>query len=84
MAINLNGRKVKGFRCHLDPMVGPVPRNAFDMATHAMEAELTPAGVYVKVLATGFEHLIPYANVQSIRLQPEAEVLPVSEKKKAA
>lgn len=80
MAINLNGRRIKGFRCHLDPMVGPVPRNAFDMETHKMEGELTPAGVYVKVLATGLEHLVPYANVQSIKLLAEV----VDEKKKAA
>lgn len=74
------------FRCQVDPMVGPKPRNAFMPATMAMEAELTDKGVYVKVLPhgtfQGTEHLIPFANIQSIGLEPdpnqcETEVIPL-------
>jgi hypothetical protein len=73
----LTGRKVNTFRCQVDPMVGPKPRNAFVPSTMGMEAELMDHGVYVKVMPygtfTGSEHLIPFANIQSIRLEPEAE-----------
>lgn len=72
---NLVGRKINTFRCQIDPMVGPKPRNAFVPSTMGMEARLTDKGVYVKVLAhgtfQGSEHLIPFANIQSIRLELE-------------
>ncbi len=35
-------------------------------------AELTPVGIYVKT-TRGSEHLIPFANVQSIHLHEQAE-----------
>lgn len=72
-AANLVGRKINTFRCMIDPMVGPKPRNAFVPETMGMEAYLTDKGVYVKVLPygtfQGSEHLIPFANIQSIRLE---------------
>ncbi len=75
----LVGRKINTFRCQVDPMVGPKPRNAFVPSQMAMEAVLIDKGVYVKVLPygtfQGSEHIIPFANIQSIRLEPEAEVL---------
>lgn len=56
-------------------MVGPKPRNAFVPSTMGMEAELMETGVFVKVLPhgtfMGSEHLIPFANIQSIRLEPQ-------------
>lgn len=85
MAFELKGRKVAGFRTHIDPMIGPKPKNSFDKRemTNA-EFELTPIGVYVRVVTHVpggqhklMEHIVPYANVQSIRL----EALPEPEKK---
>lgn len=68
----MDNRKVKMFRCQIDPMVGPIPRNAFTPEQMGMEAELRlPVGVWVKVLATKREHIVPFANIQSIELEKE-------------
>lgn len=80
--IKLTGRKVKFFRCHIDPSIGPKPRNAFDPVEMKMQAcELTPVGIYTK-LADGNESIVPYPNVQMIRLLPEAAVVPIETKKR--
>lgn len=89
MAFDLKGRKISMFRCHLDPSIGPKPKNAFtkkDMPNAYFE--LTPIGVYVKIIyqvpgnaLQESEHLVPYANVQSIKLEP---VEPMNEKELAA
>ena len=72
----MDGRPVKMFRAHYDPMVGPIPRNAFKVGEIGMEAKLAmPVGVWVKVLATGREHIVPFANVQSIELESEPAVI---------
>ncbi|HRH25108.1 MAG TPA: hypothetical protein PLQ20_02095 [Candidatus Paceibacterota bacterium] len=63
------GPKVHMFRTMYDPMIGPIPKQAFVPSTSNMEAWLTHYGVYVKVLHTNFEHLVPFANIQSIRLE---------------
>lgn len=78
MATDLKGRKVVQFRTHIDPMIGPKPRNAFDLREITNGYfELTPVGVYVKLtnnlpggVVSIFEHIVPYANVQSIKLGP--------------
>ncbi len=84
--MNFVGRKVNTFRCQVDPMVGPKPRNAFVPSTMSMEAEMTEHGIYVKVLPYGTfggsEHMVPYANIQSIRLEPELETAEVIEMKR--
>jgi len=62
-------------------MVGPAPKNAFDMRTmKGCHFELTPIGVYAKVKSKNEkgewcweEHVIPYANVQSIKLMSPAD-----------
>lgn len=79
--MDLLKRKIKMFRCHYDPIIGPTPKNAFktdDPETCIEEAEITPAGVYVKTKPNRnkevTEHLIPYANIQSILLFPEVKV----------
>jgi hypothetical protein len=72
----LKGRRVEMFRCHLDPAIGPKARNAFSKHEYpGWEFELTPIGVYVKTEhkvpgqpTTIGEHLVPYANIQSIKL----------------
>lgn len=71
--MELKNRKVKMFRAHYDPGIGPMPKNAFMLSdpTMKMEGELTPVGVYVKVLSTGRMHLVPFANIQSVELFPE-------------
>jgi hypothetical protein len=86
MAFELKNRKITQFRCHIDPMIPPKPRNAFNRVDFPnSEFELTPAGVYVHLIyqtpgsnVTEQEHLIPFANIQSILLEP----LPKDEKTK--
>lgn len=77
--MNLKNRKIAQFRCNISPMIGPKPKNAYDLRDMPnCEFELTPAGVYVKAVfqtpggpAQTQEHLIPFANVQSIKFVPE-------------
>lgn len=73
--MELSKRIVNTFRAQVDPMIGPKPRNAFVPAQMGMEAHLIDCGVYVKVLPSGTfqgsEHIVPFANIQSIRLEPE-------------
>lgn len=85
--MDIKNRKITRFRCYYDPMVGAKPKQAFDKSEfpHA-DFELTPVGVYVRInMKTGpratdlrlEEHLIPFANIQSIKFMP----LPEPEKK---
>lgn len=72
--MDLTDRKILMFRCHIDPMIGPKPRLAFVPKDMRAEAEIAsdstgPMGVYIK-LQDGIEHIVPFANVQSIRLEP--------------
>ena len=79
---SLMGRKIAMFRAHYDPMIGPTTKNAFNLMDPniKMEGEYTENGIYVKVLIqetnklTGKkffpEHLVPFANIQSIKLMP--------------
>jgi hypothetical protein len=75
----LKGRKVHQFRCHIDPSIGAMPKNAFTNGKDGIaDIEIVPMGVYVKYFGgaagtqkTLFEHIVPYANVQSIKLMPE-------------
>lgn len=79
--MELTKRKVLMFRCHLDPGVGPMPKQAFQLSdpnSPIEEAVLTPGGVYVKMKPLRdakdgefVEHLVPYANIQSIKLMPQ-------------
>lgn len=72
------GQRVLMFRCVVDPMIGPKPRNAFVPSEMSAEAWTTNMGVIIK-LHDGNEHLVPYTNISSIRLdhthqdQPKAE-----------
>lgn len=76
---DLKGRKVEMFRCHLDPAIGPKARNAFSKKEYPdWIFELTPIGIYVRAImkvpnspAQEQEHIVPYANVQSIKLVPK-------------
>lgn len=74
--MTLVGRKVLRFRCQIDPMIWRKPMNAFVPSDMGMSAHITDGGVYVKVESgatfEGGEHLIPFANIQSIRLEPES------------
>lgn len=76
--MELKNRKVSRFRAQIDPSIGPTPKNAFDKKSMGFEAELTPAGVYIcmthKVPGqpdTKTEHVVPFANVLSITLEPQ-------------
>lgn len=80
----LSGRKVDFFRCHIDPSIGPKPKNAFKCSDMKMTAELTPIGIYVNYPENnenGYaESIVPYPNVQSIKLLPADNVLPLKKK----
>ena len=81
---NLKDRRVKMFRCHLDPMINGKSQNAFDandVRFAGWTFELTPVGVFVtgkQVMPGGkeilpMEHLVPFANIQSIQFFPEVK-----------
>lgn len=68
----LAGRKVSMFRCQIDPMIGPKPRNAFLIDERSgMSARFNDevTGVIV-TLENGQEHFVFGANIQSVRLEP--------------
>jgi hypothetical protein len=78
--MEVNKRKVLMFRAHYDPMIGPTPKNAFmlsDPNSPIEDAEMTPAGIYVRMKplkgGQAVEHVVPYANIQSIKLKPQAQ-----------
>lgn len=81
---NLKDRKVKMFRCHLDPQINGKSQMAFttlDVRFAGWNFELTPVGVYVtgKQAKPGgreqeaVEHLVPFSNIQSIEFFPEVK-----------
>lgn len=71
----LLGREVLMFRCVVDPMVGPKPRQAFVPKDCGMEAHVIDEGIHVKVLPyntfLGTEHIIPYTNILSMKVALE-------------
>lgn len=77
--MDIKNRKVKMFRCHIDPMMGARPKNAFMVKDYpGSECELTPVGVWFRLnvvqpqqKACMKEYLVPYANIQSIELELE-------------
>lgn len=84
--MKIAGRRVKLFRTQIDPMIGKLARNAFmvkDVLGADTIAEVTEneTGIYVK-LPDGAEHVVPMANVQSIRLEPLADVEAIDIKSK--
>lgn len=74
-------RKIKMFRAHYDPGIGPTARNAFmitDPNSPIEEATMQEHGIYVKCKPTkdskdgSFnEHFLPFAVIQTIHLLPE-------------
>ena len=88
--MELYGRKIAMFRCHIDPGFGGIPKNAFTMGQGMGQtpgiAILTPIGIYVRldiqelVKKNLHEHLVPFANLQSIRFDAlevkESETVP--------
>lgn len=67
--VELKGRKVLFFRANIEPGICASPKNAIHYS-EMDTIELNPAGVYVKS-KKGDEHLVPYGNVQTIKLLPE-------------
>lgn len=80
--MNISKRTVQMFRCYHDPMIGPKPRQAFSMVELPnWYMELTPVGVYVKCPIKDKnnkevfqEHVVPFANIQSIKFIAEVGV----------
>lgn len=79
--MDIKNRTVAQCRFHYDPMIGGKPKQAFALKEMGPGAhmELTPIGVYVKLWVgvgndkTMQEHVVPYANTQSIMLAREEE-----------
>lgn len=67
------GRKVMMFRCQIDPMIGPKPKNAFLIDERSgMKARINEEATGVIVtLENGQEHFVFGANIQSVRLAPQ-------------
>lgn len=80
--MDLKNRKVVQIRTHYDPMIGGKPQQAFNLKSMGEGAhmEVTPIGVYIKIWVgvanakTLQEHIVPYANVQSIMLSDEEKL----------
>jgi len=79
------GRQVRMFRCHIDPMIGPKSRNAFVPKDMGAEAYINDeaTGVIIR-LANGREHFVFSANVQSIELESDNDVVTLKPKRSAA
>ncbi len=78
--MNVSKRKILMFRCIAEPSIGPKPRQAFSkQELSSWDFELTPVGVYVRLpvrinnVETFAEHLVPFANIQTIKFAPEEE-----------
>lgn len=80
--MDLTNRKVKMFRCHIDPNIPPRAQQAFMLGEAAGqtpgEAYLTPLGVYAKIRVKDKEQkdyfrefLVPLANLENIEFHPE-------------
>lgn len=79
--MNLSTRRIKMIRTHIDPQIGPNPKLAFSITDPLLQAidlemELTPIGVWAKWIDKRnnnepHEHLVPFANIQSIKLEPK-------------
>lgn len=62
------------FRCQIDPMIGPKPRNAFVPDDLDMTAVINEEGTGIIVNFKGQEHFIFGANIQSVRLKSEPQI----------
>lgn len=88
--MSIEGRKIKMFRCHIDPHIPPRAKNAFMMGDGPEqtrgEAVLTPYGVLAKIQVpdphqkiTVREFIIPWANLENVELlieEPKAKLKP--------
>lgn len=77
--MELKNRKVQQVRYHYDPMIAGKPKQAWNLKDMGDDAhmELTPIGVYMKIwvgpanMKVLQEHIVPFANTQSIMLATE-------------
>lgn len=67
--MTLTSRVVDMFRCYRPPLIGPKPDLAYVPKDKGLHAELTTIGIYVRE-SNGREHIVPYANIESMRLAP--------------
>lgn len=80
--MNISKRKIQMFRCYYDPQIGGKSRQAFSkVELPKWDMEMTQIGVYVKWpeirqggIVKYHEHLVPFANIQSLKFEPDAEV----------
>lgn len=69
---DLTKKKIQFFRAYRDPSIGPKPAFAFHTDAMKLEVEHHPEGIFVRTQKnaknpTGSEHLVPWANVESVR-----------------
>lgn len=80
--MELSHRIVQMFRCYRPPLIGPTPKLAYMPKDSGLEAIYVPNnGVYVKE-ANGMEHLVPLANIESLRFEPLTMDLEMKKKAK--
>lgn len=77
--MKIAGRIVSMFRTMYDPMIGPKPLNAFVPDSMGAKAVISEEGTAViMTLSNGNQHVVPFTNVQSIRLAPEELQKPIT------
>lgn len=80
------GREVNFFRCHIDPHIGPMPKQAHQMGFKPGQTQgrafLSSIGVVV-FLVDGTEHFVPYANCQAIKLLNDLDEVQSERQEKA-
>ena len=74
--MKLAGCKINMFRCHIDPMIGPNPRNAFVPSSLDMEAFFAEDKPGIVVVHKGIYHFVGFTNIQSLRFTPPPEQKP--------
>ena len=80
--MQVSNRRIQMFRCYRPPLIGPKVDLAYVPKDKNLQAEICEFGVWVKELANGTEHMVPYANIESIRLEPEVASITELESKR--
>lgn len=80
----LAGRRVRMFRCHQAPLIGPKVLNAHNVQHCGWECEVVGEGTGILItMPTGQEHFVGFTNIESMELIPEPPEASVTELKSA-
>lgn len=70
--MKIAGKEVRLFRCHIDPVIGPKPRNAFLMSDLMAKAYINETETAIVVnFENGSIKCVPFTNIQMFELEPE-------------